>query len=149
MNAISFTVFGQAKPAGSKRGFLVKTKAGPKVVLSDANKNSRPWKQEVASAAQAMYSGPLLEGPLLLQVDVFSVRPRGHFGKRGVKESAPLYPATRPDVLKLARGIEDALSGLIYRDDAQIVDEILHKRYGEPARCEITVELLPERIPGT
>jgi Holliday junction resolvase RusA-like endonuclease len=43
----------------------------------------------------------------------------------------------KPDVLKLARAVEDALTGILYRDDAQIVTEVLRKRYGDPPRVEI------------
>jgi len=45
-------------------------------------------------------------------------------------------------VLKLARGVEDALSGILYMDDAQIVSERLTKLYGSPARVEITVTVM-------
>jgi predicted short-subunit dehydrogenase-like oxidoreductase (DUF2520 family) len=45
-------------------------------------------------------------------------------------------------VLKLARGVEDALTGIVWRDDAQIVVEHLEKRYGSPARCEVRVKYL-------
>ena len=77
-------------------------------------------------------------------------RPSNHFGtgkNAGVrKDSAPYFPIVRPDVLKIARGIEDALTGVIYRDDSQIVDEHLMKRYGEPARVEIIVEEVTDDV---
>ena len=38
-----------------------------------------------------------------------------------------------PDVLKLARGVEDALTGIVWRDDAQIVNESLNKVVGAAA----------------
>jgi Holliday junction resolvase RusA-like endonuclease len=34
------------------------------------------------------------------------------------------------------------MTGIVYRDDAQIVRETLVKCYGEPVRVEITVESL-------
>lgn len=39
-----------------------------------------------------------------------------------------------PDVLKLARGVEDALTGIVWRDDAQIVNESLSKVVVAPPR---------------
>ena len=42
-------------------------------------------------------------------------------------------------MLKLARAVEDAMSGVVYRDDAQVVTEVLRKRYGEPARAEVAI----------
>ena len=73
------------------------------------------------------------------------LRPKGHFGKRGLLPSAPIAPIVKPDLLKLARAVEDALSGLVYKDDAQIVREILDKHYGEPARVEIGLYRLDEQ----
>jgi Holliday junction resolvase RusA-like endonuclease len=42
-------------------------------------------------------------------------------------------------VLKLARAVEDALTGVVWRDDAEIVAEGLAKLYGTPERVEISI----------
>ena len=129
---IQFVVHGQPAPAGSKRGF----QRGGRVMVVDANPNSRAWKAVVLdAAAQHMNGQPLLDGPLLLELQFIVPRPKSHFGTNGLRPSAPAFPTTRPDVLKLARAVEDALAGVCYRDDAQIVTELLAKNYGEPARC--------------
>ena len=137
---IEFTVYGTPAPAGSKRAFAIKGRPG-RFAVTDDSKRSRPWKTQVAQqAGEIMQGRQLLDGPLDLTLTFYVRRPKGHFGARGnVKPSAPVYPAVKPDVLKLARGVEDALSGVVYRDDAQIVTEILMKRYGEPERVEISV----------
>ena len=143
MSAISFTVHGVAAPAGSKRGFV----KGGRVVITDDSKRSRPWKAQVADAAAAametqgpLFEGALLVGPLSLRITFFLPRPKGHIGARGVKPSAPPYPAVKPDVSKLVRAVEDALTGVVWRDDAQVVAQFARKLYGEPARCEVYVE---------
>jgi Holliday junction resolvase RusA-like endonuclease len=135
---LTFTVYGVAQPAGSKRAFVHQhTK---RVVVTDDAKRSRPWKQEVAGAARAAMDGiELYAGPLELRIAVLAARPLSHFGKRGLRDSAPVYPVVRPDLLKLARAIEDALTGIVYRDDAQIITEHLTKRYDDAPRVEITV----------
>lgn len=134
--SVEITVYGTAAPAGSKTGFY----RGGRVIITDASRRSRPWKALVSDAAiEAMQGRDLLDEALEVTICFYMLRPRAHFGKKGVRASAPLVPVVRPDLLKLARGVEDALSGLVYRDDSQIVDEYLHKRYGDPARCEITV----------
>lgn len=136
---IAFNVFGKAEPAGSKRAFV---RNGHAQVV-DANSKAKDWKSQVAATAASHFAGELLSGPLAVQFTFFTPRPAGHFGQGRnagtLKPSAPAYPTSRPDVLKLARGVEDSLSGVIYRDDAQIVEEHLSKRYGAPARCEIRI----------
>jgi Holliday junction resolvase RusA-like endonuclease len=141
---VSIVVWGEAKPAGSKRAVPLggKNPTGRWGVVDD-NKQSGPWKRSVAQAAGEQYLGPLLLGPLTVEIVFVQTRPKVHFGtgrNEGiVKDSAPAYPAKKPDVLKLARAVEDALTGVVWRDDDQIVDERLAKRYGDRARVEIRV----------
>jgi Holliday junction resolvase RusA-like endonuclease len=105
----------------------------------DASAKSRPWKALVAQVAgDAMAGRELMRGPLAMTLRFVVRRPKGHYGKRGLLPSAPPFPTTKPDLLKLARGVEDALSGVVYGDDAQIVRELLIKEYGEE-RVEIIV----------
>ena len=135
--SVAITVYGSAQTAGSKVSGV--TKSGRRFVRDD-NPSSREWKQLVSQAAgEAMNGDGLLEGPLGLDVVFVRPRPAGHFGKRGLLPSAPLHCTVRPDATKLLRAVEDALSGVIYRDDAAIVDQRVRKLYGEPARAEILV----------
>lgn len=137
---IRFTVYGQPKTAGSKRAFY---KAGMKHArVVEDNEKSREWKGAVADAAAQAYCLPLLDGAIRLTLTFFRPRPKGHYGKSGVRASADKYPTTKPDVLKLARAVEDAITGVIWRDDAQIVVEVLAKEFGEPARVEIEIQPL-------
>jgi Holliday junction resolvase RusA-like endonuclease len=140
---IKFVAMGLPQTAGSKRAFPFRKRDGRLAVsVTDDNPKSRDWKKAVASAAREAYAGPLLDGPLAVSFVFYRPRCKGHLGKNGVKASAPAFPTTRPDVLKLARAVEDSLTGVIWRDDAQIVAERLYKEFGEPARVEITVEVL-------
>lgn len=147
MTVVSFVVYGIAQPAGSKRAF-VNRKTG-RVQVTDAAKGSKPWQAEVRAAAAGAMMGlerdwPLwgMNGPLRLHIVIYVPRPKGHYGARGVRPSAPAYPAVRPDLTKLLRGIEDALTGVVWRDDAQVVEQTARKLYGEPARAEVVIETL-------
>lgn len=144
-NTIAFTVYGTPQSAGSKRAFMRPGFKHPSVV--DANPKSKSWQNEVRAEAVKHFAGELLTGPLYLGLVFYRPRPAGHF-KKGGELSAygkrQSHPMTRPDALKLARGVEDALTKVVYRDDAQIVQENLIKRWGEPARCEITICQLEE-----
>jgi Holliday junction resolvase RusA-like endonuclease len=148
---IHFTVFGKAKPAGSKRAFALRRRDGSPVLrpngtqvvsITDACEASKDWKQQVSYAAREAYRGKLLEGPLKVTLRFYRSRPKGHFGAKGLngKGRASIAPIAAPDVLKLSRAVEDALSKVVYRDDAQIVVEFLSKDWGEPARVEVTIE---------
>lgn len=139
---IRFTVIGDAKPAGSKRAFTPNGAKHP-VIVDTSGKAGKAWRQDVIHCATTAYSGPLLDGPLEVSFTFYRERPKGHYrtGKNAslLRDVAPTFPVTRPDALKLARAVEDALTGVLWRDDSQIVDEHLYKRYGSPARVEIEV----------
>lgn len=156
---IAFTVFGEAKPAGSKqampiyrkgqngRQLVTRPNGSPVIAVVDDNPKSKDWKQQVAHAAREAYRGELLDCPLRVSFLFYRPRPKGHFGATGLNKKgreAP-SPTTKPDVLKLARGVEDALTGVVWRDDSQIVAEMLVKDWGEPARCEIVIEPMEMR----
>jgi Holliday junction resolvase RusA-like endonuclease len=143
--SLIFTVFGKAKSAGSKRAF-VHPASGRAIVTEQVNNKS--WKQEVATAGalariRAPWGDELLLGAVAVEFTFYRPRPKGHYGTGRnaavVKDSAPPAPTTKPDALKLARAVEDALTSILWKDDAQIVDERLRKVWGEPERCEIVV----------
>lgn len=141
-DVVAFAVFGDPAPAGSKT--RATSPDGSRTWTRDSSKRSYPWKAAVSAAAgKAMAGKPLLEGPLFVELIFYRVRPKTHLGTgRNVgvlKASAPPRPLTKPDVLKMARAVEDAMTGIVYRDDAAIVVERLEKRYGEPARVEVYV----------
>lgn len=143
---IAFFVAGKPEPAGSKRAFPIRRKGGGVVGVSvvDANPNAKDWKTTVAWTARRVYDGPLLDEPLRVRFVFFVNRPASHYGtgknSGTVKKNAPSHPKAKPDVLKLGRAVEDALTGVIWTDDAIIVHETLEKRWDTRIGVEVTIE---------
>ena len=140
-DTIEIWIAGVPQPGGSKKGFF-----SPKlkrVIITDANAKAKPWKASVAQAASEKVT-TMLEGPLKVRMDFVFPRPKGHYGSGKnasvLKPSAPPFPIGRPDAGKVARSTEDALTGILWRDDAQIVTELLTKRDGDQAGCLIRVK---------
>jgi len=153
---IQFHVFGSPVPQGSTRVVPLKAKGGgyqmrpdgrPKLLpIHQHDRRLKSWRQDVANAARAVYDGPLLDGPVKLSILFILPRPQGHFGSGRnagkLKDSAPIYPTRRPDLVKLTRGIEDALTGVLWRDDSQIVKQELEKTFGDCAMLTVLLETL-------
>jgi|Deesub1362A_J573_1020465.scaffolds.fasta_scaffold04192_5 crossover junction endodeoxyribonuclease RusA len=118
---IEFFVPGVPKPAGSKRAF--KTKTGKVVMVDASGKAGEDWRGDLKKFALEHCPEPL-EGPVDLMVIFVMPRPKSHLGSgrnaSKVKPSAPDRHTTRPDVTKLLRAVEDALTGICWKDDAQI-----------------------------
>jgi Holliday junction resolvase RusA-like endonuclease len=56
------------------------------------------------------------------------------------------WPAKKPDLSKLIRGVEDALTAIVYVDDSRIVVSHIEKRFAidSPPRVEIEVLSIAE-----
>jgi Holliday junction resolvase RusA-like endonuclease len=112
------------------------------------------WRQAVGAAALPLRPTVHLRG-VAVEVDVtfFLARPLNQQGTGRnagiVKDSAPAAPVVLPDVDKLARAALDALTGVAYEDDSQVVELRVRKRYasGEPwteirvRRCDVQTAL--------
>jgi Holliday junction resolvase RusA-like endonuclease len=144
MSRIEVWVPGIPAPGGSKRAFRHATTG--KIVVMDDAKGNKPWRDRVASfALEARGAGvPPFDVPLSVSFHFVFPRPRGHYGTgRNVgrlRSSAPRWPAGRPDTTKLIRAAEDACIGILWSDDALIVDQQASKTYGDEPGLVLTVE---------
>lgn len=159
---IRIVATGKAEPAGSKTSFIPKSNdlvfklvaanspgavkdalGGLRANVVDANPKAAGWKEAVAWFAASQYHGKPLTGPLDVEVIFVLPRLKSHYGTGRnadlLKDTAPLYPAVRPDTTKLWRGVEDALTGIVWVDDGQVVNQSVQKRYGDHPRVEIRV----------
>ncbi|MFB7496024.1 RusA family crossover junction endodeoxyribonuclease [Streptomyces sp. NPDC056161] len=133
--AFEVTVYGAPAPQGSKSP--KRNKHTNRIHLVESSKYVKPWRDDVVAASlQARGRGwKPLTGPLAAEMIFTLTRPKTHFGtgrnSERVRPSAPWIPAGVPDLSKLARSTEDALTTAgIYRDDALVVEyRRLMKRY--------------------
>lgn len=138
---IEFFVPGIPQPGGSKRAFVNK-KTGRAIVTED-NVRCRDWRAVVADQAQASMNASPFRGAVSLEITFYMPRPKGHFGTgRNVgklKASAPDLPTVRPDATKLLRALEDALKGICWIDDAQVVEQHVYRRYGDRPGAHVLI----------
>lgn len=140
---ITFYVFGRPAPQGSKR--LLNRKTG---AMGESSKRVAPWRSDVRAVAMLQRDKfNMRDRPVRLECVFKFRRPASHYSRRGgcliLKPSAPQYCTTRiGDVDKLLRAISDALAGVLYDDDAQIVDIAARREYAgfdEMEHAAITV----------
>lgn len=141
MMPFELTVLGRPQPAGSKRAF---PRRDGGVIVTDDNPRAKSWQQEIMSVAvEVMDDAEMIVGPVELFCRFVLARPAGHFGTGrnagSVRASAPRYPIVKPDTTKLIRAVEDALTGIVWRDDSQVVNQRAYKTYGTPERVEIVI----------
>lgn len=122
MTELAIRVHGTPAPQGSKRHL-------GRGVLVESSKAVKPWREAVKYAALEVLLRARqqpLSGPVILDVTFLLPRPKGHY-RTGrfdhlLRDSAPLYPAGKPDIDKLVRSTLDGLGEAgVFRDDAQVV----------------------------
>ena len=159
---VTLTIHGIAKTAGSKRVFHVRRKDGslvfgkggiPITNVTDDCKGSKQWRKIVQYQARDQWPHGLAPFDCALEVvfRFFVVRPKAHYrtGKFAstLRDDAPPFPSVKPDVLKLARALEDALTGIAWVDDALICGEYIEKRWSDETRTPfVTVDIGPREV---
>lgn len=134
---ISFFVPGLARPQGSKRHV-------GRGIMVESSKQLKPWRMLVAhEAGIAMKGQALFLKPILLELQFRFQRPKAHYSAAGtLKPKVPYYPTGRNlgDADKLARAVCDALTGIVFGDDAQVARLRVDKLYsigGEQAGVSV------------
>lgn len=123
---IEFRVYGTPAPQGSKTAFV---RGGRAVVVDGSSTTGRQklssWRAEVAREAANIASGELLEGPIGVEINFVMPKPK----------SAPkgkIFCDKKPDIDKLIRSTFDSMTGVLYKDDAQVVNVKATKTYVSP-----------------
>ena len=130
----NFSIFvsGHVAPGGSKNHAF--NKRTGKIMVYDAGVGNAEWKARVKFLARRNYPHDApMTGPIEVIVWLYVFRPKHHYrtGKNShmLKATAAKYPTTKPDATKLWRSTEDALTGVVWTDDALIVDQHVFKRF--------------------
>lgn len=120
-----FVVPGQPVPQPRVR---VSTRGGFARAYVPARHPIHAYRQAVQAAAAGR-----LPSSAYFALDIVAVfeRPKSHLTKRGLKADAPAFPP-RVDWDNLGKGVCDALTGLLWEDDDQVVDGHVAKRYAAP-----------------
>ena len=152
MPLAKFFVAGIPKPGGSKKAFPIRGKDGKMhVVVTDAS-NNKDWKQSVKSACLLTWEGPPTVQTLRLKISFIMPYLKGHYGtgknEDKLKPSAPNWHKSKPDLTKILRSTEDALTGVLWIDDSQIAKIEISKMYGKQPGAFIEVDYLDEDKPN-
>ena len=92
------------------------------------------------SAQQQMRGRPLIAGPVRVEVLIFVAIPSSKTKK--FKEAAAagaLWPTKTPDLDNCLKAVSDALNGVVWIDDSQIVSVCAVKSYSDRPRFEMVV----------
>src|SRR5699024_7334504 len=116
------------------------TRIGNSIRLYDP-KTTTNYKNLVKWTAKQQWKQKPLECPLVVELDIYRQIPKSTSKKRRkLKNERVIRPVVEPDLSNYVKGIEDALSGIVYKDDSQIVELIARKFYSDNPRVEIFIK---------
>lgn len=99
------------------------------------------WQQEVKPQIEKQH-----EGPLYVSIKFFIKRPKSHYrtGKNAhlLKDGAPEYPTSTPDLDNYVKWVMDCLNGIAYKDDAIVVSLLAGKYYAEMTKPCTMIDIL-------
>lgn len=95
----------------------------------------------VRACAVDQVGTPVLDGPLALRVDV-TVQIPASWPRRRRQDALEgrLRPTGKPDADNVLKLIGDALNGVVWKDDAQLVEVTLVKRYADAPGATLTIQ---------
>lgn len=142
MHAICFTIPG--KPQGKARArtfYNPKTKGmssmTPEKTVLYENLIATCYLQE---AGEERFSD---DAYLKVRIQAFYEIPKSSTKtKKAAMASGEILPDKKPDIDNIAKAVLDALNGVAYRDDTQVVELQMRKKYSDRPRLEICIEEL-------
>ena len=137
-DGVRLTLHVPGPPRGKQRARVTRT---GRAYTPQQTVASEAW---VRACAVQQCGQPVLSGPLRVDLTFLVPIPRSWPKKRVAALSAGLvFPTSKPDLDNIVKLYCDALNGILWSDDAQLVDVSARKRYGEAPGAWIRVWELP------
>ena len=133
--SMTITVPGHPRGKGRPRSTVIR---GRSHVYTDAKTRSEEGAIRqiagLAMGARAPY-----EGAVILRLCAYREIPASFSAKKRVAaEAGAISPTTKPDIDNYVK-MTDALNGVVWRDDSQVVAIVAHKRFSDRPRLVIDV----------
>lgn len=121
----------QARPRATYRG--------RHITMYDPTKVKK-FKKELSQLARSQYKDDPLDGMLEVEISFYrQVQKSLSKKERARRLSGEHRPTVKPDLDNYIKSTLDALNGVLWADDARIVDLHAHKYYSDDPHIEITV----------
>jgi Holliday junction resolvase RusA-like endonuclease len=148
---VAFTVPGEPKGKGRARATAALNAAGEPFVRMHTPKDTRQAERAIRAAFKERHPGhqPWTCPVLLRFTAVFETPTSFNQALKDAAARGQLYATKKPDKDNIEKLIVDALNGVAFVDDQQVMGGGL-KRYGSPARVDISFEKLDSPdVPAT
>lgn len=145
---IKFVVYGD--PMGKQRP---KFSTNNGYVRTYTPKETETYESKVVNAFKSVINPDVLDKPIFepkqevwATITAYYKLQKEHYKKLGINQkgldklNGLINPTQKPDCDNIAKICLDALNGIAYYDDSQVIGLCVIKRYAEAPRVEITLE---------
>ncbi|MGN8831161.1 RusA family crossover junction endodeoxyribonuclease [Selenomonas montiformis] len=130
---IQFFVPGQPKGKGRPR-------FDPRSKRAYTPQKSAEYERYISMCCRRKGGPARMSGPLGVEIDARFAIPKQTTKKmRAQMDAGAVQPCKRPDIDNVVKSVLDALNGVAYEDDKQVVRMIARKRYSECPGVMVTV----------
>lgn len=135
---VAFTILGEPvgkqRPKFSRQGEYVKTYT-PEKTVNYENLVKLEYRRQVGDVCFDK------DTPLDMRITAYHSIPNSvSKKKRQAMIDRKIRPLKKPDSSNITKAVEDALNGIAYKDDSQIVDSQTRRFYGEQPRVVVTIQ---------
>ena len=139
MKMYKFTVYGECKGKGrpkfARRGNFVKT------YTPEATANYETLVRLSFIQENPDFKTIEKDIPLTCIITIYKGIPKSVSKKKRLQMLCEIIrPTSKPDIDNSVKSIFDALNGVAYHDDSQIVDLSVRKCYGETPKVEVVID---------
>lgn len=126
---------GKGRPRAARRGSFVTMYTDKKTVSYEST--------VALFAGQAMAGRPLVDGPVAVDMYiVLPIPPSWSKKKQALAVSGRLLPTVKPDADNVVKAVFDAINTVVWRDDTQVVDLNVRRRYGATPGVHVAVRVM-------
>ena len=121
--------------------FNIRPKPAPRPRFSKTGtyntKEYTSYKKAIAHIAKTKYKLQPSDKAISLKIEFLYIKPKSWSKK---KKETTQYHIVKPDVDNLVKAVKDALNGIAYKDDAQVVKIEAQKRYSDAEAVLVEIE---------
>lgn len=126
------------RPRGWGRAMPIVINGHARMVTDNKTRSEKAAVSTLAAAA--MQGRSPYAGAVILRLCAYRAPPKGLSRARMAAALAgEIVPVSRPDIDNYEKLAADALTGIVWVDDAQIATAVIHKRYSDQPRLVIDV----------
>lgn len=146
MSQVTFTVYTVPQPQGSIRAFVNKVTGTAR--LTTTNKHLHAYRGDLTMIARRTLADENLQEPMAPKQYPVEMILEFTLPRPKTCPKWRWWPTVTPDLDKLARGVFDSFTGVLYADDAQVVRVSMEKIYGPIPQVRVSARTMTERPEG-